>query len=221
MISDLAFLYLDLPKFNTTVSLIERLERIVDENSFDDKFRNCRHIPIYVSGGNTLENKTTKQWSSESDQLPEIRSYIEKYVQPWAGDLGRIVVICTLPGETNPTHIDCSRKNFANNTLEHKFRVVIRGQTDNLYFNGQEENYHINENLLQQPFMMSGYWPHTMVNNDNTMKFTLAMGSPWDVDENNLQYDKLISKSLIKYKSSYICKSQMTMPTDIDTYFSK
>ena len=60
MINDLAFLYLDLPKFNTTVSLIERLERIVDENSFDDKFRNCRHIPIYVSGGNTLENKTAK-----------------------------------------------------------------------------------------------------------------------------------------------------------------
>ena len=70
----------------------------------------------------------------------------------WAGDLGRIVVICTLFGEKNPTHIDCSRKNFANNCLEHKFRVVIRGQTDNLYFNGQDETYHINENLLQQPY---------------------------------------------------------------------
>lgn len=221
MINDLAFLYLDLPKFNTTESLIKRLEKIVDENSFDDKFRNCRHIPIYVTDGNKIENTGIKRWSKESEQLPEIRTYIEKYVQPWAGDLGRIVVICTLPGETNPTHIDCSRKNFANNTLEHKFRVVIRGQTDNLYFNGQDENYHINENLLQQPFMMSGYWPHTMVNNDKTMKFTLAMGSPWDVDKDNLQYDKLILKSLAKYKSSYIGKSQMTMPTDIDTYFSK
>ena len=63
MINDLAFLYLDLPKFNTTPDLIERLERIVDENSFDDKHRNCRHIPIYVSGGDTLLNETTKQWS--------------------------------------------------------------------------------------------------------------------------------------------------------------
>jgi len=220
MINDLAFLYLDLPKFNTTESLIKRLEKIVDENSFDDKFRNCRHIPIYVTDGNKIENTGIKRWSKESEQLPEIRTYIEKYVQPWAGNLGRIVVICTLPGETNPTHIDCSRKNFANNTLEHKFRVVIRGQTDNLYFNGQDENYHINENLLQQPFMMSGYWPHTMVNNDKTMKFTLAMGSPWDVDKDNLQYDKLILKSLAKYKSSYIGKSQMTMPTNIDEYFS-
>lgn len=221
MISDLAFLYLDLPKFNTTASLIERLERIVDENSFDDKFRNCRHIPIYVSDGNTLENKTTRQWSPVSDQLPEIRSYIEKYVQPWAGDLGRIVVICTLPKEANPTHIDCSRKNFANNTLEHKFRVVIRGQTDNLYFNGQEENYHINENLLQHPFMMSGYWPHTMVNNDNTTKFTLAMGSPWDADDLNKEYKDLISDSYIKYKNSYISKKDMKMPKYIDNYFSK
>jgi len=220
MINDLAFLYLDLPKFNTTPDLIERLERIVDEHSFDDKFRNCRHIPIYVSGGDTLMNETTPKWSPESDQLPEIREYIEKNIQPWAGDLGRIVVICTLPGEKNPTHIDCSRRNFNNNALEHKFRVVLRGQTDNLYFNGQDENYHINENLLQQPFMMSGYWPHTMVNDDKTIKFTLAMGSPWDVDKDNLQYDKLILKSLAKYKSSYIGKSQMTMPTNIDEYFS-
>ena len=40
MINDLAFLYLDLPKFNTTPDLIERLEKIVDQNSFDDKFAN-------------------------------------------------------------------------------------------------------------------------------------------------------------------------------------
>ena len=80
-------------------------------------------------------------------------------------------------GEKNPTHIDCSRKNFANNTLEHKFRVVIRGQTNNLYFNGQDETYHIKENLLQQPFIMSGAWL-IQPNSDKTIKFTLAMGSP-------------------------------------------
>ena len=37
MINDLTFLYLDLFKFNTTPDLIKRLEKIVDENSFDDK----------------------------------------------------------------------------------------------------------------------------------------------------------------------------------------
>ena len=133
MINDLAFLYLDLPKFNTTPDLIKRLEKIVDENSFDDKFRNCRHIPIHVSGGDTLENEQEPIWSKESEQLPEIVEYIKKYVQPWAPKLGRIVVISTLPGEKNPTHIDCSRETFDTNT-HHKFRVVIRGQTNNLYF---------------------------------------------------------------------------------------
>ena len=83
MINDLAFLYLDLPKFNTTPDLIKRLEKIVDENSFDDKFRNCRHIPIHVSGGDTLENEQEVIWSKESEQLPEIVEYIKKYVQPW------------------------------------------------------------------------------------------------------------------------------------------
>jgi hypothetical protein len=221
MIEDLAFLYLDLPVFNTTDSLLERLERIVDESSFDDNFRNCRHIPIYVSGGDTLANGTARKWSKESDELPEIRAYIEKYVQPWAPDLGRIVVICTLPNQINPTHIDCSRKNFANNTLEHKFRVVIRGQTDSLYFNGKNKNYYISENLRNHPFIMSGCWPHTMKNSDSGIKFTLAMGSPWDADNSNKNYKDLIFTSHTKYKNSYLSKSNMKMPEKIDTYFSK
>ena len=68
---------------------------------------------------------------------------------------------------------------------------------------------------------MSGAWPHTMVNLDKTIKFTLAMGSPWDVDKDNLQYDKLLFISSANYKSSYIGKSMMKMPNDIDNYFSK
>ena len=132
--------------------------------------------------------------------------------------LGRIVVISTLPGEKNPTHIDCSRETFDTNT-HHKFRVVIRGQTNNLYFNGLDETYHIKENLLQQFYDEWCMVYHTMVNLDKTIKFTLAMGSPWDVDKNNLQYDKLILKSLAKYKSSYIGKSMMKMPNNIDKYF--
>ena len=96
MINDLAFLYLDLPKFNTTPDLIERLEKIVDENSFDDKFRNCRHIPIYVSGGDTLQNKGGLQWSKESEQLPEIVEYIKRIYNHGRFSLGRIVVISTL-----------------------------------------------------------------------------------------------------------------------------
>ena len=47
------------------------------------------------------------------------------------------------------------------------------------------------------------------------------MGSPWDVDKDNLQYDKLLLRSLANYKSSYIGKSMMKMPNDIDNYFSK
>ena len=42
------------------------------------------------------------------------------------------------------------------------------------------------------------------INLDKTIKFTLAMWIALYVDKNNLQYDKLILKSLTKYKSSYI-----------------
>jgi hypothetical protein len=219
----LAFLYLDLPPFPVTSSLIQRLETIVKESSFDDQFRNCRHIPIYVSAGKDIRNNNLieKQWSKESEQLPEIKNYIETYVKPWTNELGRIVVICTKAGESNPTHIDCSRKNFDKQMLEHKFRVVLRGQTDNLYFNGQNINYHIKENLINQPFVMSGYWPHSMSNNNSDMKFTLAMGAPWTVEDHNAKYDQLLDNSIKKYENSYISKLDMTMPEDIESYFSK
>lgn len=224
MIKDLAFLYLDLPKFPVTEDLILRLKKIVnEEGNFKDNFRNCRHIPIYVTEGKNIENKNEikKEWSKQSEQLPEVRSYIENNVLPWSKYLGRIVIICTKPKECNPTHIDCSRKNFDNNTLEHKFRVVINGQTNNLYFNGKDKNHYISENLKNHPFIMSGCWPHTMENNDNDIKFTLAMGAPWDADDLNKEYKDLISDSYIKYKNSYISKKDMKMPKYIDNYFSK
>ena len=43
----------------------------------------------------------------------------------------------------------------------------------------------------------------TQSNLDKTIKFTLAMEF-WDVDKDNLQYDKLLLRSLANYKSSYI-----------------
>ena len=221
--NNLGFLYLDLPQFPVTNSLIQRLEKIVQESSFDDQFRNCRHIPIYVSAGKDIRNNKSigKEWSKESEQLPEIRNYIETHVKSWTNELGRIVVICTKAGESNPTHIDCSRKNFDKKMLEHKFRVVLRGQTDNLYFNGQDTNYHIKENIINQPFVMSGYWPHSMNNNDSNMKFTLAMGAPWTAEEHNEKYDELLENSIKKFENSYISKLDMTMPVDIENYFSK
>ena len=223
MNKDLAFLYLDLPVFPTSDFLIKKLEKIVEEDgNFKDDFRNCRHIPIYVTDGNDIKNTNAdKKWSKQSEQLPEVKLYIEKYIKPIVNNLGRIVIICTKPGEKNPTHIDCSRKNFYNNTLEHKIRVVIRGQTNNLYFNEEDKNCYIKENLIGQPFVMSGSWPHTMVNEDSRMKFTLAMGSPWKAEEMNSNYIKLLERSYIKYKNSYISKKNMKMPKYIDNYFSK
>ena len=223
MFSDLAFLYLDLPKFQVDQLLIDKIEKVVYEDGFfEDKFRNCRHIPIYVTDGNDIKNtNANKKWSKQSEQLPEVKTYIEKFIKPIVNNLGRIVIICTKPGEKNPTHIDCSRKNFANNTLEHKFRVVLRGQTNNLYFNGQDKNYYVKENLINQPFVMSGSWPHTMINEDNTMKFTLAMGSPWEAEEMNTNYIKLLERSYMKYKNSFISKKNMKMPKNINSFFSK
>ena len=60
-----------------------------------------------------------------------------------------------------------------------------------------------------------------MNNNDSDMKFTLAMGAPWTAEESNEKYDQLLENSMKKFGHSYLSKLDMTMPVDIENYFSK
>ena len=50
---------------------------------------------------------------------------------------------------------------------------------------------------------------------------SLAMGAPWTAEDHNAKYDQLLDNSIKKYENSYISKLDMTMPEDIESYFSK
>lgn len=214
IINDLAFLPLDLPEFTGNKDLIERLKKLYEqENSaIDDEYRNCKHIPIYITGGNDANNyddKTDYSWTEQSKAVPEIVEYIKTNIQPWAKPLGRIMIICTRAGEENPPHIDCSPDKF-DNTLQHKWRLVLDGTVDSLYYMNNEEEVQP-DSIKERPFMMSGSWPHGMRNTSDQMKFTLAMGSPWDGDETD-EYKELIENSYRKFSNQYLSKKDWHLP---------
>lgn len=216
---DLAFLPLDLPPFSPQAGLYDRLIKLYEaENSaIDDEYRNCKHIPIYITGGNDANNYNDNidyNWTEQSKEVPEVVEYIKNHVQGWAKPLGRIMIICTRAGEENPPHIDCSPEKF-DETLQHKWRLVLEGDVDSLYYitettaGGEVQP----ANTKERPFMMSGSWPHGMRNNNDKMKFTLAMGSPWDADESE-GYNNLIENSFRKFHNYYLSKKGWQLPQD-------
>ena len=124
------------------------------------------------------------------------------------------MIICTRAGEENPPHIDCSPDKF-DKTLQHKWRMVLHGDVDSLYYITETtpDKEIIPANVKERPFMMSGSWPHGMRNNSNQMKFTLAMGSPWDADTTD-GYTQLIENSFRKFNNYYLSKKGWLLPED-------
>ena len=84
-----------------------------------------------------------------------------------------------MPEQQNPVHIDCSPKMF--NVTQHKFRIVIQGCSDTLYFKTRKGK--IWAPLTNKPFIIDGSWPHGMINNSKHPKYTLCFGSPWSYSD--------------------------------------
>jgi hypothetical protein len=140
-------------------------------------------------------------WTPYALPYPSLREWAEDVLFPLFGR-SRIMIITTPAGATNPPHIDCSREKFET-SLQHKFRYVLQGNIDDLYFMSNRGDVQTPAGP-DKPFIMSGKWPHYMTNTSNDTKFTLALGAPWDGDVNDTSYVDLLSRSYNKYKNDYL-----------------
>jgi hypothetical protein len=187
-------LYLPLDIKNPPLSAIEKFNLADKSNFFDDTYRNCKHLQIFRVNRETK----TYYYTDLAKQIPELIEWLETEIFSWA-DRGNVVIITTQPGELNPSHIDCSPKKFVT-TNQHKLRYVFQGRIDTLHFEhskGVVTPAHVNS-----PFIMSGKWPHHMLNT-NTIKYTLAFGSPWEPSLDDPKYLDLLTRSYEKYKDYY------------------
>lgn len=164
-------------------------DNFTDDMFYVDNYRSCRHIAMYMDGDFT--------WVS--DHSPKLKQWIKDHVLTWI-DNPRIMIITTEPGNLNPPHIDCSPSRFL--TPQHKFRYVFQGTVDSLYFIHSKGE--LRPHNIDVPFMMSGKWPHAMLNDSNKRKYTLAIGSPWEPDFSDTNYSALLERSYEKYKDHYL-----------------
>ena len=112
----------------------------MNKKNLDDEYRNRKHIPIYITGGNDANNyddKTDYSWTEQLKQQCQKLLNISKLISQPGKPLGRIMIICTRAGEEK-SHIDCSPDKF-DNTLQHKWRLVLDGTVDSLYYMNNEE----------------------------------------------------------------------------------
>jgi hypothetical protein len=110
------------------------------------------------------------------------------------------MALITQPTFSNYEHIDCDPHEL--NTKQHKFRIVLQGRTDTLYFITNQGN--LSAPNIDGPFIMDGGWPHGMINTTDQVKVTLAVGAPWIGNE---MYDNI---NPLMYRSSYNMPETLT-----------
>jgi hypothetical protein len=107
--------------------------------------------------------------------LPDLVRYFQDHIFPWVGTECRVAILKTAAGARNHEHIDCSPADM--DDIQHKFRLVLQGRTDSLYFITDAGTFRAPETEL--PFLIDGRWPHGMYNAEAEEKYTLVLGAPW------------------------------------------
>lgn len=208
MHDNLLFASVDLPILDCSKAANEILS-IHESFSFWDDYRYTQMIPLMTKKGTyartSIGNNEEGDFSWVDCTPKIIIDWFEEVVFPWTKCKSRIMALITHPDVKNYEHIDCEEHEI--NTKQHKFRIVLQGQTDTLYFKTKHGD--ISAPNIKKPFIMDGGWPHGMYNRSNQIKVTLALGAPWRGNEyyNNINV-------LLK-------RDDYEMPETLDPYFQR
>ena len=183
----------------------KQILNIPDRYSFWDDYRHTKMIPLMSKGGMVASNHIPGEftWNAPTPKL--ISDWFDTVVFPWMGMKSRVMALITQPGVANYEHIDCEP--FELNTKQHKFRIILQGGTDTLYFITKDGNKYAPS--VEGPFLMDGGWAHGMVNTADKVKVTLAVGAPWTGNE---QYNNI---EILMNRNDY------EMPEDLTPYWKK
>jgi hypothetical protein len=201
---NLLFARVNLPTLNQAEAA-KQILNIPDKFSFWDDYRYTKMIPLMSKGGMIASNSLPGEfvWNNHTPKL--ISDWFDTVVFPWMGMKSRVMALITQPGSANYEHIDCDPHEL--NTQQHKFRIILQGCTDTLYFITDKGN--IAAPSIDGPFIMDGGWPHGMINNTNEIKVTLAVGAPWT---GNSSYNNV---ELLMDRNDY------NMPVELASYWKK
>ena len=208
---NLLFSFLNLPMLNS-LPVLHSLRSIPESKYFFDPYRNTFMLSIFTDEGSIQKVRNrglAKKWTQFA--CKELRTYFEQHIFPWMEPLGRIMILKTPPKQENYIHIDCNKASFG--YIQHKFRIVLQGTTDSLYFLTKSGKVYIPRGDTGRPYIIDGSWPHGMENTTNTEKYTLCLGAPWTGREQKY-YDILQN-----YSMNHLWKQDYQLPDHFEQFF--
>lgn len=208
--NNILFAAINLPLLDKKIAA-DQILNIDPKYWFWNSFRATNMLPLMTRNAVGGEPGTKNHRSGEYEWLEytpiEIINWFEDYVFPWMGQKTRIIALMTKSDFKNNEHIDCSLSEVG--TRQHKFRIVIKGNTDTLYFKTASGN--IAAPNIELPFIMDGGWPHGMYNYTNEIKITIAAGASWqgndyynNINVNLKKSDYTLPNNIIQYSNASI-----------------
>ena len=127
--------------------------------------------------------------------------------------VGRINLLRTLPGHGLNVHLDSKAEEVG--TRQHKYRIVLNGNIDKLYFlDAHGNNVYVPQ--CYNSYVLDGAHPHSL-DPGTEEKITICFGKPWDGNPTP-QYKKFIDNSLFTMKVSRPADFDQSW---VDPYFNR
>lgn len=202
----LVFLPLDISTPPDISAYLDTIDK--DHEAFvQDNYRVSPSIILMTPNG---------QWMDHTKNIPNFVAWAETELFK-TFPRSQMVVITTPASNAMAPHIDCSPERF--NTIQHKLRYVFRGNVSDLrWYNGDQ--------LVATPstdklYVISGKWPHDMVNTHHNTKYTLCLGAPWEASLEDQHYVELLKRSYDKYGDIMLSYDNWSLPDNWKHLFNQ
>tara|TARA_B100000287_G_scaffold369968_1_gene367171 strand:- start:3920 stop:4543 length:624 start_codon:yes stop_codon:yes gene_type:complete len=165
-----------------------------DSHWFYDPFRNCKMLPFYNGGG--LMGKESSHdkifdYTEAGEKCSVGMDICEKYIFSWADPYPRITILKTDKDSILNPHLDCSTAEVG--TPQYKFRIVLSGKIDNLYFIDEKYNKKYIPSTHKE-YILDGGHPHGLDASEE-IKLTMCAGAPWgrtEIPKNIMKAENMV-----------------------------
>lgn len=177
-LKDILFAPLKLPISNEDIRTSQEEHKLKEIVSFYSEYRTCRMIPLRTSLGSCdpkviADKNQTHEWTANIQYMPHTKKILEEHFLPIVGENCRIITLCTPPHSVVKAHYDCSEETY--DQVQLKMRLVIKGETDSLWFLGPNHNKIFTPKDLPL-YVINGAHPHGAVNKSDEEKMTICLG---------------------------------------------
>lgn len=178
-------------------AMLDEVLALSDDVHHYNEFRGCRMIAIWNGGGRLggrdPKHNTAKgdfSYTPAGDACPTMQRVLEEKIFPWMSPPGRVTILRTAPDTGLNIHLDSTKEEIG--TLQHKYRLVLNGAIDKLFFIDSKLNkVYMPGNY--DSYILDGSHAHS-IDPDSQEKITLCVGAPWK-GQSSEAYETLKAKA--------------------------